>query len=138
MLLNNLLCSHKIIAYVKFCACLSILNSQEICVFCFYDIFALICTVCRPVDPQLQLKDLDAPKMQIVILLCRTQTLPEIPLFLRDFFYNANRKRYFPEIQFLEMPKLFKTGGWGECVCLIKGQLLRWSISAQTASLGKV
>lgn len=89
------------------------MNSVEMSVMFLHHLF-LTCAVLGLVDPQLQLKALDIPLMQIIILLFCCVELPELPLFER-LFYNANRKRYFPEIQFLEMPELFKTG----CVCVL-------------------
>lgn len=69
-------------------------------------------------DLHLQLKALDIPIVQIIILLLWPVEQRHFQRFhfLERFFYNANRKRYSPEIQVLELPEQLKTG---ECVCVI-------------------
>lgn len=132
MLVNNIFCCQKISAYVKFCAWLTILNSVEICILCFYDNFSsifVIFTVLRLVDLHLQLKALDIPIVQVIILLLCPVEQKHFQRFhfLERFFYNANRKRYSPEIQVLEMPKQLKTGGSVcVCVCVLNYETAAW------------
>lgn len=78
-------------------------------------------------DIHLQLKALDIPIVKIIILLLCPVEQKHFQRFhfLGRFFYNANTKRYSPEIQVLEMPEWLKTGG-SLCVCVLNYKTAAW------------
>lgn len=121
--MNNLFCSQKISAHVKFCAWLTILNSVEICILCFYDVFSsvfVICTVLRPLDLHLQLKALDIPMVLCPVEQKHFQRFH----FLERFFNNANKKKILSRNASLGNAWTVKDRG--EYVCVLNYKTAAW------------